>query len=481
MKIKALLTRKVWDEKLLNPLGISLLLIASILIVSMVFSFGIISGLLFIVGLVALPVVYGVMAYPKFGIAVLLVMAFFLFFILRFGIDFPLGTMMDALEWLLIVGVVLSYRIAPNPGIFKNPVAILVMLWVAYTLVQVVNPWAESRMAWLYTVRTVGAVTLMYFVFMYRIDTIAYLRLLIRLWIALAFCAAVYGYKQEYIGFAESEFQRLISDPLLINLLYIDGHWRKYSIFADPVTFAYNMVMVFFICLSLFRLRKSFSFNLLLAGVGFAAVSAMLFTGTRGAYVLIPAGLMLYFILRFDKRIMVLGVVAAVGMFILINIPTGNPTLYRFQSAFKPNDDASFNVRAQNQKKIQPYIWSHPVGGGLGATGVWGVRFAPGSFLASFPPDSGYVRIAVELGWIGLLLFSVLLFFALKTGIDNYFLIRNPELKAYCLAMTLVLFVLGVGSYPQEAIVQFPSNILFYLAIAIIQCSARLDLPVDQR
>ncbi|MCP6423416.1 hypothetical protein NL463_29335, partial [Klebsiella pneumoniae] len=63
-----------------------------------------------------------------------------------------------------------------------------------------------------------------------------------------------------------------------------------------------------------------------------------------------------------------------------------------------------------NQKRIQPYILSHPIGGGLGATGVWGVRFAPYSFLANFPPDSGYVRVAVELGWIGLGIFCTLMF-----------------------------------------------------------------------
>lgn len=475
MRPKDYLVRKIWDEKMHNPVGLALLACCVAGIACLISFFGWVVGALIIVGLTAIPLLYAIIAYPKFGIVVLLIAAFFLFFIMRFGINFPLGTMMDALEWILILGVLLSYRNAPDKTIFKNPIAFIVAIWVGYTFLQVANPWAESRLAWLYTVRTVGAVTLMYFVFLYRINSLAYLRLLIRVWVVLALIAALYGYKQEYIGFADSEYQQLVNDPLMVGLLYIDGHWRKYSIFSDPVTFSYNMVMAFFICISLMQARKRLVFNLLYVLIGAICVSAMLFTGTRGAYVLIPAGLIMYFILRFDKRVMWLAGVSAFAMIILINIPTGNPTLYRFQSAFKPSEDASFNVRAQNQKRIQPYILTHPFGGGLGATGVWGVRFAPYSYLASFPPDSGYMRIAVELGWVGLLIFCILMFMVLKTGIDNFFLIRNSELKSICLAMTIVVFVIGIGSFPQEAIVQFPSNILFYMAIAIIQCTLRLD------
>jgi putative inorganic carbon (hco3(-)) transporter len=41
----------------------------------------------------------------------------------------------------------------------------------------------------------------------------------------------------------------LDSDPRIANLLYIGGHWRKYSIMAEPVTFSYNMVMASLLCM----------------------------------------------------------------------------------------------------------------------------------------------------------------------------------------------------------------------------------------
>ena len=82
--------------------------------------------------------------------------------------------------------------------------------------------------------------------------------------------------------------------------------------------------------------------------------------------------------------------VAAVFLVFLINVPTNDQNLLRFQTAFRPNKDDSYTARKVNQKRIQPFILSHPMGGGLGATGTWGRRFAPGSYLSRFPPDSGY-------------------------------------------------------------------------------------------
>jgi hypothetical protein len=165
----------------------------------------------------------------------------------------------------------------------------------------------------------------------------------------------------------------------------------------------------------------------------------------------------------------------------LIFVPTSDPNLARFQTAFRPNDDASYIVRKMNQKRIQPYILSHPMGGGLGATGTWGKRFAPGSYLANFPPDSGYIRTAVELGWIGLIIFCIMMFTFLKTGINNFYQIKDPELKMYCLGITLVVFAYNIANFPQEALVQFPSNVYFTLDAALLSVLLKLDKEKQEK
>lgn len=464
-----------WVEKFNNWPGAIVLSVFSLLIGWATIEFGFVTGVLILAVMVGLPVIYSVVAFPKFGMVILLTMAFLLFFIMRLGINFPLGTLMDGIQVLLFLGFFVKQRKDPDWSRLKGSLTVVILLWIFYNLLQVANPTAESRLAWVYTVRPVAIVTLMYFVFVAQIRTIEFLRLILKVWLALALVGAIYAFKQEYWGFADSEFAQMVNDPLLTSLLFIDGHWRKYSIFSDPVSFSYNMVMASFICIALISGKLPQKKKIILMLLAGFFLLTMLYSGTRGAYVLIPAGLILFGILKLTRQILIFSLIAGAILGVLIAIPTSNPTLYRFQSAFKPSDDASFNVRKKNQKKIQPYIQTHPMGGGLGATGVWGVRFAPNSFLATFPPDSGYVRVAVELGWVGLLIFCVMMFTVLKTGISYYYRIRNTELKTYCLAMVLVIFVLNLGNYPQEALVQFPSNINFYLAVAIINVSYHLD------
>ncbi|WP_129713789.1 O-antigen ligase [Pedobacter sp. SYP-B3415] len=422
-----------------------------------------------------IPLVYLVVTRPKFGIMVLILMAFLVMWVIRMGvINFPLGTLMDGMEALLILGFFIKQKQRPDWSFMNKPISILVLIWVTYNLVQVANPVAESRMAWLYTIRSVAAVMLLFFVFCYQFDRVWFIRWILKMWLTLSFFAALYAIKQEVFGFSQFELNS-ISDPLTTNLLFIDGHWRKFSIFSDPVAFSYNMVIGTIICIVLIFGRLQIWKKVILAALAILFMVVMLFSGTRGAYVLLPAAMVLLAVMNYNRRVLIFAVIGGIFFLLLVRLPTSNPAIARFQSAFTPSDDASFNLRKMNQKRIQPYILSHPIGGGLGATGVWGVRFAPYSFLANFPPDSGYVRVAVELGWIGLGIFCTLMFVILRTGINNYYLIRDPELKTYTLAMVLVIFALGIGNYPQEALVQFPNNILFYLSAAMIVACKKLD------
>jgi O-antigen ligase len=285
---------------------------------------------------------------------------------------------------------------------------------------------------------------------------------------------AVYAFKQEFIGFFPFE-EEYINSPGMPLLLFIAGHWRKFSIYSDPVTFAYQMAVASLLCIALLKGPLAFYKKFILMICCGVILVAMIFSGTRGAFPLVPAALIIYAILNYSKKILIFVIVAGVFIVGLIFLPTSNQNILRFQSAFRPNEDMSYKARKINQARIKPYVWAHPIGGGLGATGEWGKKFAPGSYLSQFPPDSGYVRVTVELGWIGLAIFCIMMFTILKTGINNYYRIRDPELKSYCLAAVLIVFAFNIANFPQEALVQFPSNVYFYLSIALMNVTYRLD------
>jgi O-antigen ligase len=425
---------------------------------------------------IGIPVVLAIISYPVFGIAVLMIVSFFLNYVSELvPPETPTGIILDGITYLLIFGFLLKFKYDKDWSYFKTPISYFVLAWLAYNLIEVLNPVSPSILAWVYTVRTVGFIMLMYFIFVYQIRSLATIKLLVKLWLILAFLSAISGFQQENFGLFPFEKAWYYQDPLRLSFLYINGHLRKVAIFPDPVTFSYNMVVAAVLCLCImFTKIKTYKKIILGVSIPFFFL-VMLYSGTRGAFVLPPAALALLAVMNFNKKILTVVIIAAVVLGGLIFMPTSNQFIKRFQTAFRPSDDASFNVRAENQRRIKPYILSHPIGGGLGSVGIWGRRFAPKSFLAKFPPDSGYVRVAVEMGYVGLLLFCMLMFTILKTGINNYYLIKNPELKIYCLAMVLIIFVFNIGNYPQQALVQYPSNILFYLACALLNVTLRID------
>ena len=423
--------------------------------------------------------IYIVIKEPKFAVISIMLLAYFIMFLIgAINTTFPLGTVMDGMLAIMILGFFIQQKYNRNYWILKNPISYIIAIWVVYNVLQFGNPAAASKLAWVYTIRNVAVVMLSYYIFTYYLDSRKFLRTIIIVWLSLSFIAALYAIKQEYFGFFAFE-ERNHYDPSAIGLLFIDGHWRKNAIFSDPVSFSFNMAVSSLLCIGLLTGPFKTKYKVLLLGLACLFAVVMTYSGTRAAYVLIPAALFIFFILKFNRLAIVLSIPVFLAFLVLIRMPTSNTTLVRFQSAFKPSEDASYNVRKMNQKKVQPFIQTHPFGGGLGGSGIWGVRFAPYSFLAQFPPDSGYVRVAMELGWVGLFLICTLMFTSLYVGIKNYFTIRDPELKSYCLAMVLIVFALAIANYPQEAIVQYPLSIYFYLILAIITVTKLLDNQID--
>ena len=130
--------------------------------------------------------------------------------------------------------------------------------------------------------------------------------------------------------------------------------------------------------------------------------------------------------------------------------------------------DASLNVRNVNRHNIQPYIYTHPIGGGVRTTGVVYEKYNEGHPLAGFPTDSGLLSLVLELGWIGLLLQCITYFVFLRLGVRGYYRSKDPTFKVLLLASTLTLFGYVVAQYSQLAISQVPSGFLFYALLAVI-------------
>jgi hypothetical protein len=198
----------------------------------------------------------------------------------------------------------------------------------------------------------------------------------------------------------------------------------------------------------------------------------MSYSGTRTANIMILAGLALYILMTmYHKRTQVLAVAAGFLFLFILYVPIyGNVTLNRFRSAFKgtPSGDASYDIRLVHRRMMQPYMHSHPFGGGVNTAGTPGTKYNPHHFLAGFPPDGAYFDVALETGWVGLALECFFEFSILFYCVYYFYKCKNEEIRTYYAVMASMLFSLFLGAYAQFTISSIPQSFIFVAFLAII-------------
>lgn len=467
--------RQLWVQKLNNPLGITLLLLAALTVAYVMSTVDFTTGFVLYVLLVGAPLIVFCLFNVAFNIGMMLFVALMVPFATKFT-SAPVGTLLDLLILMGVVGVLLRQIKERDWSFAKYPLSYMIIVWLYYNAMQVLNPYAESKMAWLYTVRSVAIQQVVFFIgaYAFRNDRNGAFAV-VKLIIVICFASALYGLKQQFLGFGATETAWVMADAQRFQLYYQWNMMRIPSFCYDPTTFGILMACFSMFCMALIFGPTSRNYKILFTVILAASLWAMAYTGTRTAFALVPIGAIFYAGLILNRRVLAVGAVLAILGTGFVMKSTSSGVIYRIQSAFKPAQDDSMNLRLENQKKIQPYIQSHPIGGGLGSCGIWGKRFNPESELSDFPHDSSFVRMGVELGWIGLILYTLLHYFVLRTGLYYFIRCRDPLIKALYAGITTWTFMLAVACYVQEAILQLPMNVIYNVFLALLVTLKNFD------
>ena len=474
-KTKALLSQQLVAQKLNSPLGVAMLLLATLPLSYLLATLDMKLSMLMFIGLIGVPLVVFCLFNLSFAIGLMLFVSLALPFALKYT-DAPIGTLLDLLILLSMVGILLRQIKERDWAFAKSPLSYMILLWLYFNVMQVLNPEAQSKLAWLYTVRSVAVQQVVFFIGAYAFkDNRAGIMTILKLIMVMCFASALYGLKQQFFGFSTQETLWMMADEERFQLYHQWNMIRIPSFCYDPTTFGILMVCFAVFCGALVIGATSRKHKILLSIMGMIALWATAYTGTRTAFGLVPVGAIFFAGLILSKRVLLIGgMLAVLGVgFVLKSTSSG--VIFRIQSAFKPSQDDSMNLRLENQKKIQPYIQSHPIGGGLGSCGFWGKRFNPESELAKFPHDSSFVRMGVELGWIGLILYTLFHYVVLRTGLYYFIRCRDPFIKSLYAAITTWLFMLAVACYFQEAILQLPMNVIYNVFLAMLVTLKNFD------
>ncbi len=288
------------------------------------------------------------------------------------------------------------------------------------------------------------------------------------LFIVCTICG-LYGCIQQWHGLFNYEIAWATADDNRFGLIFIDGDFRKFSTMSDPTAYGIMMAScgILFTIIALNEKKRSTKF-VLIPGVIFMFLG-MAYSGTRTANAMAAAGLVMFLLLTINKKsTKIFAVFLAAVYVVLMYAPFyGNSTINRLRTTFNGSNDDSYKVREVNRAFIQPYIYSHPIGGGLCTTGAGGLRFNPSHYLAGFPPDSGYLKKALETGWIGLIIICILYFVVLKNCIKGYFESDDPNIKIIFAACCGFLFSFYIADFAQDAIGQITDTVVYYPLIAI--------------
>jgi len=440
------------------------------------------SGLVAAVGLILLPFffIYFVMlfTFPVVGYYTSIVLSFLLLGLARYIKGVQVGMAMDGILVLTYIALIFNRfkdRVDWSPA--KKDITLLATIWFGYGMLEVVNPESQSVAAWLAGMRGVSLyMFLMIPLALILIDSKRKIDIFFIIWGVMSILATLKGIMQLTIGVDPFEQQWLDEGGAITHVLF--GKLRIFSFLSDAGQFGanqgYSAVVAGIVALAEDR-KKYKIFFLVVAVLG---IYGMLISGTRGSISVPFAGFALYFIHRKNKAVMLSGFIALVIVFVFFKYTTIGQNvdqIRRMRTAFDPND-ASLQVRLENQKKLKVYLATRPLGGGIGHAGVKAKKYLPNAFLSNVATDSWYVLIWAEQGIIGLMLHLFILFYVLiKSSYLIMVKIRDPILKWKMSAMASGLFGVMVASYGNAVLGTMPTGMLVYTSMALLLNSEKFD------
>ncbi|UII25500.1 O-antigen ligase family protein [Fulvivirga maritima] len=415
-----------------------------------------------------------VVAFSNYRIALMIFGAYgYLLFLIgdTLRLNLPMGVPFEIMIGIIFVAILVKnkyvdYQVEDNNP-FTNAFGITLLLYLALDLILIVN---SPMGSFLSTIRSTLSLVMGYYCFYKAFKSKQFIKSFLTLILALSFFAALYGLRQEYYGLTDAEWQWLTSDPRRYELVYIWGHVRKWSFFSDVNACGLTMAFtgIFSIVLA-FGPFKNIN-RIILVIIAICMLLTMSYSGTRTATAMVPLGLAFYFLLTIDKmRTLVISGAVILIFGALMFGPFYGSTLNRIRSTFN-SDDPSLNFREYKRRRLQGFVLSHPIGGGLGTANE-----TAGRLSTTYDPDNGYLRTALDKGIPGLFLQLTLFFVFMILATNAFYDMKNERNKALTAAFMAALFAITVAQFFQDAVEQKPINLLIFSGVAMVFRLKELD------
>lgn len=377
----------------------------------------------------------------------------------------PFGLGVDFLMALTLGAIIFSGGRSTPYRLLKNRLVFISFTWFFFVFLQLFNPYAASREAWIYAMRCYALYLFLSIVIVYLLlNTQKDLETFLIIFISFSIFGGLYGWYQLNVGlnFADAVF---IQPKLDRHMLW--GKLRVFSIYENAgqagVTLGHAGLIstILMVHDKRFKYRVFYFFGMCICFYGMAI------SGTRGALIVPILGFCVYLTFCRILWLTISGAfIGAVFLFILMftTIGQSNYTINRMRTAFDKNDP-SYQYRLEARRHYQDYMDKHWFGWGIGSAGYWGNRFL-GEENYMKGTDGGYVQLHAEVGRAGLIFYWSYYIFVL--GLTFWMLLKTTPSLLYYKILSLCCGVIGLlaANYGNSVIYQLPSNIIVSMSIA---------------
>lgn len=407
--------------------------------------------------------------YPRIGILMIFTLNYFLMPLFRYSGGSGLSILMDISLLTILFVTIINSAIRNNIDwqLANNGMVIATFIWLCFCVIEIINPtasfgaWASTRSLTYYAFLICLLTSLL--CTKYRIIKI--ILFLLSTYSLLAIAKVI---MQKYWGFDAYETEWLNNEGGKTHLI-LSGI-RYFSFFTDASNFGSNMGFTGIVFFILTFYSKKVIVKIYYLIISILCFYGMFLSGTRGAMIVPLAALAYLCVMSKNMKIILSG---GIGLFLIYvffaftTIGENNAQIRRMRTAFKPSQDASYIVRKENRIKLASYMKNRPLGEGLGLAGVEAAKHSQ-RFTTTVPTDSWLVRIWVQTGIIGLILYLGILFYGvIKSTYLLMYKIRDKELKHILSALTCGVVGLIASAYGNDFFGQFPTHIMVFLFLTI--------------
>jgi len=435
------------------------------------------AALLTILAPIVLLTVVIILREPRLGLYLYLQLSFLVGFTRFVQIDIPVGLVIDGVLSLTLFSLFLNGQRMEWHRLKSIPFA-LVVIWFAYTLIELLNPEAPYRPAWFFHVRPFSLHWIQVaFIVLVTPITRQDVRLFVNTWLAWSFAAAFWAFKQQYLGLSPAEVVWLNSGfNARTHMLF--GQLRCFSFYSDAAQFGAEMGGATLVALIRVFEEKRLFYKLLNVVLTLVFFWGYAVSGTRSALFVLLAGFPFYLLLKRDFLKLIIGLILAIPLVLLLmytSIGSSNYQIQRMRSALTPMNDPSFILRMQNQEKLRTYLKDLPFGAGIGTSTDMGARFSPWHWAAQIPPDSWYVELWIETGRVGVQLYILMLMGLAGVGIYRVWQLKDPWLIKVMFGFLAEFVGIAIMGYSNPVLGQFPTNSVVFISTILIATCNRWD------